>query len=354
MSDDGEKHNIDEIFARIIERQDRLIDEHGHACTYVFPTETDPLPFPFVYTVGLSDVDWSELICVAIPAEKPEVSASLSMSVLNAFVRALRATETKPRAGMVLVGNTLNVQIALIKVDEGRVSEFFKGSRHRSMRIGRSPDAVTGLQAVWPDRAGKFPWDAGYDAANFPQELLGAVPAKFEEFRFYDPAAKPPLLGFQITDASGKNIQGDDNDPSGYASFHILNEFEATEVMSEFGHEYSLKLQPIFEGDIEEPVFTDMSEVTAIWPADDGSILQCDPAALVKIAIRAGCGNAAFQDAGGDESETDLKPEDIEFWNRVAANADRIAKWALSGLSISRRALPLADGELESLEDRDA
>src|SRR3546814_6640066 len=77
-------------------------------------------------------------------------------------------------------------------------------------------------------------------------------------FKFYDPTCKPALLGFQIADANGQNIQGDDNDPSGLPSFHILNEFEATEVMANFGQQHSLTLQPIYEGDIQEPSFADI------------------------------------------------------------------------------------------------
>jgi hypothetical protein len=349
MSTENDNPNLDDIFKEIIERQDQIVEEHGHACTSVFPTDEAHLEFPFVYTVGLSDVDWPELMCVAPRGVDPEDTAELSMSILNAFVRALRSTETKPTAGIMLKTTALRVPIALIDVDEARVPEFFKGARHRAMRSGRSPDAVTGLQVVWPDRAGKFPWDVDYDAAGFPQPLVGKPPATFSPFKFYDPSCPATFLGFQIADANGKNIQGDDNDPSRLPSFHIMNEFEATEVMAKFGQQYSLTLQPIYEGDIEEPSFADMTDTQAIWPADSGAVLGCEPQAIVKIAIKSACDNAPYRERDVDNPNWEPEKDDVEFWDRVKANADRIADWALSGLSISRRAIPLADGELEDL-----
>src|SRR3546814_20061481 len=90
-------------------------------------------------TVGLSDVDWPELVCAAPLSPDRKASTNLTISILNAFVRALRSTETKPTAGIMLKTTALNVPIALIDVEESRVPEVFKGARHRSLRLGRSP-----------------------------------------------------------------------------------------------------------------------------------------------------------------------------------------------------------------------
>ena len=157
------------------------------------------------------------------------------------------------------------------------------------------------------------------------------------------------LLGYQIADQFGENIQGDDNDPSGLPSFRILSAAEAWSIMEKFGKTRSLLLQPIFQGDIEEPSFADMTDTQAIWPADDGAVLRCEPQALVKISIKSACDNAPYRERDVDNPNWEPEKGDIEFWDRVKANADRIADWALSGLSISRRAIPLADGELEDL-----
>lgn len=63
------------------------------------------------------------------------------------------------------------------------------------------------------------------------------------------------LLGFQIADRNGVNIQGDEGDPSGQPSYHIMNAVEASAVLAG-NPDAGLLLMPIFEGDIEEPTFT--------------------------------------------------------------------------------------------------
>src|SRR3546814_2118473 len=65
------------------------------------------------------------------------------------------------------------------------------------------------------------------------------------------------------------------------------------------------------------------------------------------ISIKSGCDDAPYRERDVDNPDWEPKREDVEFWDRVKANADRISEWALSGLAISRRAIPLADGELD-------
>src|SRR3546814_17575121 len=115
--------------------------------------------------------------------------------------------------------------------------------------------------------------------------------------------------------------------------------------MANFGQQHSLTLQPIYEGDIQEPSFADITDTQAIWPADSGAILHCDPKALIRISIKSGCDDAPYRERDVDNPDWEPKREDVEFWDRVKANADRISEWALSGLAIPRRARPLGDGE---------
>src|SRR3546814_20005439 len=70
--------------------QDRIIDQHGHACAYYDSAQDDSLGFQIVYTVGLSDVDWPELVCAAPLSPDRKASTNLTISILNAFVRADR------------------------------------------------------------------------------------------------------------------------------------------------------------------------------------------------------------------------------------------------------------------------
>lgn len=63
---------------------------------------------------------------------------------------------------------------------------------------------------------------------------------------------RPALLGYQIADRTGSNIQGEEGDPSGEASYRILSLAEAHEIMRDPDNRHLL-LQPIYEGDIENP-----------------------------------------------------------------------------------------------------
>lgn len=62
------------------------------------------------------------------------------------------------------------------------------------------------------------------------------------------------LLGFQLCDAAGKNIQGDANDPLALASFEVLHLDVIGNVARALSRDDGRFLfMPIFEGDIEEP-----------------------------------------------------------------------------------------------------
>lgn len=63
------------------------------------------------------------------------------------------------------------------------------------------------------------------------------------------------LIGYQLADANGKNIQGDGTCPVDFASFEILSFAAANAVMiklAEMDLEGHYLLQPIVEGDVEE------------------------------------------------------------------------------------------------------
>ena len=62
------------------------------------------------------------------------------------------------------------------------------------------------------------------------------------------------FLGYQIASLSGDNIMGDDECPVDGPSFGILSPEDAQAVMEE-QRECRFLLMPIYEGDIEEPVY---------------------------------------------------------------------------------------------------
>lgn len=153
-------------FEAFLENQDRVIAEHGHVSVYVGGDDPDRT---YTYTVGLNDVGWPELICMTLGPDS-------SYMILNEVVRKLRSSERMP-VDQMIVTEALNFPIHLISAPNDPQSERFTMARERAIRIGKSPESVTGLQAVWPDPDGKYPWEVGYDHKNWPQKLLGPPPS---------------------------------------------------------------------------------------------------------------------------------------------------------------------------------
>ena len=61
------------------------------------------------------------------------------------------------------------------------------------------------------------------------------------------------IIGYQIANSEGENIQGDDGDPSGFASYEVLSlDIAAAVIRSNV--EARLTLQPVHDHDIENPV----------------------------------------------------------------------------------------------------
>ena len=70
--------------------------------------------------------------------------------------------------------------------------------------------------------------------------------------------AKTQLLGFQLADPSGCNIQGDDDDPLGLMSFQIMSPAYAAKAIERLGDSPRYLLMPIYEGDVEDPRVLDL------------------------------------------------------------------------------------------------
>jgi hypothetical protein len=79
------------------------------------------------------------------------------------------------------------------------------------------------------------------------------IEGKRESFKLSDEVRAEIPRGYQIADADGANIQGDDNDPTGYFSFEILSKGVAQAAIDKHSGR-GLQLYAIYTGDIEEPV----------------------------------------------------------------------------------------------------
>ncbi len=64
---------------------------------------------------------------------------------------------------------------------------------------------------------------------------------------------QPKLLGFQLADPSGSNIQGDEDDPLGLMSFQVMSPAYAAKAIERLGDSPRYLLMPIYDGDVEDP-----------------------------------------------------------------------------------------------------
>jgi len=135
-------------FEQIRRQQEDHIREYGFSILSIFGDESSP---PFVYTLGLADVDWPELI---ILGTQQGILASLA-------VTELRKSERIPVASVTLQ-KTATVPVYLGSVTEANVERYLcqAVTRRRSRGL---PDPAA-LQLVFPDREGRYPLEEGYDS----------------------------------------------------------------------------------------------------------------------------------------------------------------------------------------------
>ncbi|RWB08808.1 hypothetical protein [Mesorhizobium sp.] len=90
----------------------------------------------------------------------------------------------------------------------------------------------------------------------------------------------------------------------------------------------------------------------AAWPSGR-EVVNCDPVAVAGLAIMSGARDAPYAD------DQNPSTAEIAFWDRVAEERERIASWAVQGLSIQGRAvtaeevpdlLPIAETKLAQLQ----
>lgn len=112
----------------------------------------------FAYTVGMTTLGHPEVITYGLPPQ----TAMRSLNLIGARVKAGRP----PRMGR-------------------RITGIFPGYRGFLLAEANRDDLVVAqqvypeieaVQLVWPDRAGRFPWEPGYAIAPFTQPLIGPMP----------------------------------------------------------------------------------------------------------------------------------------------------------------------------------
>ena len=136
------------------------LDRKGWIGMGVSPNVTDPSGTPpFAYTAGLERT-WGhpELLVVGIPW--PAAGQVLRGAVER--VRDGESFEPGPRyGGLVAAGDAVFVPVS-------HAHRIFTMTYAMWLYHGR--DDFRALQLVWPDRAGRYPWDEDYDRVEFGEQ----------------------------------------------------------------------------------------------------------------------------------------------------------------------------------------
>ena len=142
---------------------EEVISRLGMAVQPVRPSATTP---DFAYSVGQHAKGLPELIVFGIP---PHPAAGL-LYQLAAHIEAEHAAGRTVGPGLVELEG-FNMPTALIEVSADAASDYATQAHDRSNGQAKF------LQAVWPDRAGRYPWQAGFDERYRPaQPIIGTPP----------------------------------------------------------------------------------------------------------------------------------------------------------------------------------
>lgn len=134
-----------------------LVDQYGWAVRHVVPPPDDDTA-GLSYTVGLTAMDHPEVVVQGLPAD----AANAFLNDVGQQVR----DGVRFAAGQVTTALTDDERpMAFIAIDDELTDELTVA--------GQLYGAVQALQLVWPDAAGVFPWQLGYDLEPERQPLLG-------------------------------------------------------------------------------------------------------------------------------------------------------------------------------------
>ena len=108
----------------------------------------------FAYTVGLTDCGLPELVITGMDDEA-------AATVLNAVARRVLRADLEVGARVDLAGLVLEV----VRVQRPEL--------HLLTATALYGDDVRGLQLVWPDDRGRYPWQVGHRPRRGGQAMLG-------------------------------------------------------------------------------------------------------------------------------------------------------------------------------------
>lgn len=135
-----------ENIARFMEQTENTIDEYGHSIIFT-GAEVEGLDqtVSMAYTVGLSDTGFPEMVVFGLP----ENSAGYLINDAAALLRQNKLP--------------LNVKISDIANFPLVFKEVISSEGYMNVTNRRAGKVVPAIQMIWPNRAGKFPWEDGAD-----------------------------------------------------------------------------------------------------------------------------------------------------------------------------------------------
>jgi hypothetical protein len=133
-----------------------LIDQHGWAVQHAHGDVTFP---PFSYTVGLAKWGHPEIVVVGLPP-------AVAQSQLNTLAERVRAGN-RLVAGQRIDDLLRSYACVLVTVADSRLLPIAN-----AIYRGDGPP-ISAVQLVWPDPAGRFPWQRGCTTRPAAQPLLG-------------------------------------------------------------------------------------------------------------------------------------------------------------------------------------
>lgn len=147
------------------EQVDELRGQVARAGYLVRWTPRTPQPPPgcpgealssWAYTVGLTDAGLPELVVAGL-------GEAASVRVFAAAVRVHTVRELS--GGMSIAKGVCTTELATVWAAMAPMAMV--------RALYGEPGRERAVQIVWPDPGGRFPGQAGYDAARFPQTLFG-------------------------------------------------------------------------------------------------------------------------------------------------------------------------------------
>jgi hypothetical protein len=149
----------DDLMRQLLARQRDIIDRCGWAVVAVSPRAGDP-ELRFAYTVGLTEHRCPEFLIAGLP--EATATGLLNNMGRRVFDRAERFSHGQAISDLIV----------------GYVAVVVEGPAHADLVAGAASahygrEQVRIQQIVWPDPAGRYPWDDGWAYSAELQPVIG-------------------------------------------------------------------------------------------------------------------------------------------------------------------------------------